>query len=77
MLLILRKQNTIYVHEKENRKKLKKNEKSVDKKGSPWYYIQALERDGKKPKAKSLKGKPLEREHRTLKIKQREKEWNL
>ena len=31
----------------------------------------------KKPKAKSLKGKPLEREHRTLKIKQREKEWNL
>ena len=51
--------------------------KSVDKKGSPWYYIQALERDGKKLKAKSLKGKPLEREHRTLKIKQREKEWNL
>jgi len=77
MLLTLRKQNTIYVHEKENRKKLKKTKKSVDKKGSPWYYIQALERDGKKLKAKSLKGKPLEREHRTLKIKQREKEWNL
>ena len=38
-------------------KNLKKNEKSVDKKGSPWYYIQALERDGKKLKAKSLKGK--------------------
>ncbi len=45
--------------------------------GCTWYYSQALERDGKKPKAKSLKGKPLEREHRTLKIKQREKEWNL
>lgn len=58
-------------------KNLKKTKKSVDKKGSPWYYIQALERDGKKLKAKSLKGKPLEREHRTLKIKQREKEWNL
>ena len=55
-------------------KNLKKTKKSVDKKGSPWYYIQALERDGKKPKAKSLKGKPLEREHRTLKIKQREKD---
>ncbi len=53
-------------------KNLKKTKKSVDKKGSPWYYIQALERDGKKPKVKSLKGKPLEREHRTLKIKQRE-----
>ena len=52
-------------------KNLKKTKKSVDKKGSPWYYIQALERDGKKPKAKSLKGKPLESEHRTLKIKQR------
>ena len=77
MLLILQKQNTIYVRKKENRKNLKKTKKSVDKKGSPWYYIQALERDGKKPKAKSLKGKPLEREHRTLKIKQREKEWNL
>ena len=77
MLLILRNQNTIYAHKKENRKKLKKTKKSVDKKGSPWYYIQALERDGKKLKAKSLKGKPLEREHRTLKIKQREKEWNL
>jgi len=59
-------------------KKLKKNRKKrVDKKDSPWYYIQALKRDGKKPKAKSLKGKPLEREHRTLKIKQRKKEWNL
>lgn len=34
-------------------KNLKKTKKSVDKKGSPWYYIQALERDGKKPKAKS------------------------
>ena len=52
-------------------------QKSVDKTGCAWYYSQALERDGKKPKAKSLKGKPLEREHRTLKIKQREKEWNL
>ena len=63
------------------RKKIEKNlknfQKSVDKRGCTWYYSQALERDGKKLKAKSLKGKPLEREHRTLKIKQREKEWNL
>lgn len=58
-------------------KNFKKTKKSVDKRGCTWYYSQALERDGKKPKAKSLKGKPLEREHRTLKIKQREKEWNL
>ena len=36
-------------------KNLKKTKKSVDKKGSPWYYIQALERDGKKLKAKSWK----------------------
>ena len=56
---------------------IKKLSKSVDKRGCTWYYSQALERDGKKLKAKSLKGKPLEREHRTLKIKQREKEWNL
>lgn len=34
-------------------KNLKKTKKSVDKKGSPWYYIQVLERDGKKLKAKS------------------------
>ena len=45
--------------------------KSVDKRGCTWYYSQALERDGKKLKEKRLKGKPLEREHRTLKIKQR------
>ena len=65
------------VYRKQQRKNSKKTKKSVDIPGFPWYYIQALERDGKKPKAKSLKGKPLEREHRTLKIKQREKEWNL
>ena len=34
-------------------KNFKKAKKSVDKKGSLWYYIQALERDGKKLKAKS------------------------
>ena len=38
---------------KKIKKNLKKSKKSVDKKGSPWYYIQALERDGKKLKAKS------------------------
>lgn len=34
-------------------KNLKKTKKSVDKKGSPWYYIQALERDGKNRKRKA------------------------
>ena len=59
-------------------KNLKKTLKKVLTKGVPrGIIVQALERDGKKLKAKSLKGKPLEREHRTLKIKQREKEWNL
>ena len=31
--------------------------KSVDIPGFPWYYIQALERDGKKRKAERLDGK--------------------
>jgi len=34
-------------------------------------------RETAKTESEKLKGKPLEREHRTLKIKQREKEWNL
>ena len=34
-------------------KNLKKTKKSVDKKGCTRYYSQALERDGKKLKAKS------------------------
>lgn len=38
-------------------KNFKKTKKSVDKKGSPWYYIQALERDGKKTESEKLKRK--------------------
>ena len=42
------------VSQKQKRKNSKKTKKSVDIPGFPWYYIQALERDGKKQRAERL-----------------------
>ena len=41
--------------ENKTRKKQKNMKKSVDKRGSAWYYMQALERADKKPKTKIKK----------------------
>ena len=55
--MTLRKQNTIYVHEKENRKKLKKNEKKVLTKRAPRGIIYKRSRETEKNRKRKAERK--------------------